>query len=171
MAHVTRGCCFLLGGTKILRSLKFTTEENRLSDSAGEGPDERIERADGVEVRGSESATGAKHKARQSRGASLVHAVKGSGETAFTGDEVGPAFENLRRQTGGHGSRLIRERTSHVKLAGRIMTRDDFNRADRLRPHLLCGVKRVLCGGGARRDLGHVKVTREPLLLLHIREF
>src|SRR6516162_8139744 len=115
MAHVTRGGGFLFGSAKILRSLKFAAEENRLSDPAGESPDERIERADGVEVRGSESASGAKHKARQTRGASLVHAVKGSGEAALTGDEVGPAFENLRRQTCGHASRLAGERTSHVK--------------------------------------------------------
>src|SRR4029453_7396072 len=126
MAHVTRGCCFLLGGTKILRSLKFTTEENRLSDSAGEGPDERIERADGVEVRGSESAAGAKHKARQSSGASLIHPMECGCEAALAGDEVRPAFENLRRQTGGHGSRLAGERTSHVKTAGRVMAGDNF---------------------------------------------
>src|SRR5207249_7452926 len=38
-------CCsgFLLGGTEILRSLKFTAKENRLRDSSGETPDHGIE--------------------------------------------------------------------------------------------------------------------------------
>jgi len=43
----------LLGGAEILRSLEFTAEENRLSDTSGESPKDGIKRADGVELRGS----------------------------------------------------------------------------------------------------------------------
>src|SRR5215467_9009967 len=119
MAHVTCSGGFLLGGAKILGSLQFAAEENRLSDPAGESPEKSIECPDGVEVRGSQSAAGTKHKPRQARGASLVHSMKCGSETAFAGDEIGPAFENLCRQTGGDGSRLGGERASHIKSACR----------------------------------------------------
>src|SRR6266566_5813739 len=99
---VARGGGFLLGSAKILCSFEFAAEENRLSDSGGKSPDEGIEHPDRVELGGSESAPRAKRKARQTRGASLVHPMKGRCETAFAGDEVGPAFENLRWQTCGH---------------------------------------------------------------------
>src|SRR5438046_7184436 len=48
-AHVACRGGFLLGGAKILRSLKFTAEENRLSDPGSQTPDDGIERADRVE--------------------------------------------------------------------------------------------------------------------------
>src|SRR5437764_13440308 len=117
VAHVSRGRGFLLGGAKILRSLEFTAKENRLRDPPGETPDEGIERADPVEVRGPESTCGAEHKSRQPRGTCLVYPVKSGGETALAGDEVRTAFEDLRGQTGGDTSRLSGERTSHFKLA------------------------------------------------------
>ena len=84
------------------------------------------------------------------RGARLVHPVKSGGEAALAGDEVRTAFEDLRGQTGGDGSRLAGERTSHIKSAGRIATGDDLDSANRLRPRRLCGVERILGGGGAR---------------------
>src|SRR5436309_13615559 len=161
---------FLLCGAKILRSLKFTAEENRLRDPGSQTPDDGIERADRVELRSSESAPGAEHKARQARGASLVHPMKGCCETALTGDEVRPAFENLRRQTGGHAFRLPGKGTSHVKPARGIATRDDLDRADCLRPCLLRGVECLLRAGGARPDLRNIKVAREPLLFAHVGE-
>src|SRR5439155_17239733 len=136
---VACGGGFLFGSAEILRSLKFTTEENRLRDPGGESPDEGIERADRVELRGSESAPGAEHKARQARGASLVHPMKGGGETALAGDEVRPTFENLRRQTGGHAFRLPGKGTSHVKPARGNATCVHLARADRLRPDCLRG--------------------------------
>src|SRR5947199_7699380 len=143
----------------------------RLSASGREPPDGGIEGADRVELRASEPAGGAEHKARQARGASLVHPMKGGCETALTGDEVRPAFENLRRQTGGHAFRLPGKGTSHVKPARGIATRDDLDRADCLRPCLLRGVECLLRAGGARPDLRHIKIACEALLLLHIREF
>src|SRR3954451_2982953 len=45
-AHVASGGGFLFGGAKILRSFKFTTEENWLRDPGGETPDDGIQRAD-----------------------------------------------------------------------------------------------------------------------------
>src|SRR5712671_3446795 len=96
--------------------------------------------------------------------------MKGRGEAALAGDEVRATFENLRGQTSGHASRLAGEGASHIKPAGRITTRDDLDRADRLRTRLLRGVKRILGGGGARLDLRHVEVTREPLLFLDVGE-
>src|SRR5215211_969570 len=149
VAHVSRGRSFLLGGAKILRSLEFTAKENRLRDPTGETPDEGIERADPVEVRGSESTCGAEHKSRQPRGTCLVYPVKSGGETALAGDEVRTAFEDLRGQTDGDTSRLAGERTSHIKFTGRIATGDDLNRADCLRPRGLCCVERILGGGVA----------------------
>src|ERR1700747_3051816 len=105
-AYVTCGGSFLLGGAKVLRSLEFTTEKNRLGDGGGQSPKDGIDRADAIQLRCSESASGAEDKARQSGGASFVHAMECGSETALAGDEVGPAFEELRRQTCGHGSRL-----------------------------------------------------------------
>src|SRR4029450_4354306 len=101
-AYVACGGGFLLGGAEILCSLKFTAEENRLRDSSRETPNEGIERTDRVECRGSKPARGAENKARQARGASLIHAMKGSGEAALAGDEIRPALEDLRGQTGWH---------------------------------------------------------------------
>src|SRR5206468_4505675 len=161
---------FLLGGAKILRSLKFTAEENRLRDPGSQTPDNGIERADRVELRGSQSAPGAEHKARQARGASLVHPMKGCCETALTGDEVRPAFENLRGQTGRHAFWLSGEGTSHLKSARGVAARDDLDRADCLRPCRLRRVECILRGGGARLDLRHIKVAREPLLFPHVGE-
>ncbi len=161
----------MLGGAEILGSLEFTAKENRLRDPTGKTPDEGIERADRVECRGSEPAGGAEHKARQARRARLVHPVKSSGEAALAGDEVRPAFENLRRQTGGHRPRLAGEGTSHIKSAGRVATGHDLNRANRLRPRCLCGVECILGGGGARLDLRHVEVAREALLFARVGEF
>src|SRR3954466_7445003 len=113
VADVSRSRGFLFGGAKILRSLEFSAEKNRLRDPTGETPDEGIERADPVKIRGSEPTRGAEHKARQPRGARLVHPVEGSGETALTASEVRTAFEDLRRHPCGDAPRLTRERTPH----------------------------------------------------------
>ena len=161
----------MLGSAEILRSLELTAEENRLSDPGRETPDDGIERADRIKLRCSESACGAEHKAWQACRASLIHAMKGGGEAALARDEVRPAFENLRGQTGGHGFRLIGEGTSHVKFAGRISAGDNFDRADCLCPRLLRSVERLLRTGGARGDLRHVEIAREPLRFLHIGQF
>src|SRR5882757_2555811 len=96
--------------------------------------------------------------------------MKRGGEAALAGDKVRATFENLRGQTSGHASRLAGEGTSHIKPAGRITTRDDLDRADRLRTRLLRGVKRILGGGSARLDLRHVEVAREALLFAHVSE-
>src|SRR3954452_5046836 len=127
VAHVSRGGGFLLGGTKILRSLEFTAKENRLRDPTSKTPDEGIEGADPVKVRGSESTCGAEHKSRQPRGTRLVYPVKRGGETALAGDEVWATFEDLRGHTGGNASWLAGERTSHIKFSGGIATGDDLN--------------------------------------------
>src|SRR5689334_22029692 len=97
MAHVTGSRGFLLGGAEILRSLKLPTEENRLSDPACKSPEERVERADRIQVCGAEPAGGTEHEARQACGASFIDAVKRSGETALARYEIGPTLENLRR--------------------------------------------------------------------------
>src|SRR3954470_10514890 len=149
VAYVNRGRGFLLGGTQILRSLEFTAKENRLRDPAGETPDEGIERADPVKVRGSESTCGAEHKSREPRGTRLVYPVKRGGETALAGDEVWATFEDLRGHTGGNASWLAGERPSHIKFSGGIATGDDLNSANCLRPRGLCGVERILGGGVA----------------------
>src|SRR5438874_11118399 len=96
--------------------------------------------------------------------------MKRGRETPLTGDEVGATFENLRGQTSGHASRLPGKRTSHIKPAGRITTRDDFDRADRLRTRLLRGVKCILSASRARFDLRHIKIAGEAVLLPHMRE-
>ena len=96
--------------------------------------------------------------------------MKGSGEAALAGDEVRAAFEDLRGQTGGHGPRLAGEGTSHIKPAGRVAAGHDLDGADRLRPRRLCGVERILGGGGARLDLRNVEVAREALLFAHVSE-
>src|SRR5262245_53186883 len=97
--------------------------------------------------------------------------MKCGSEAALACNKVGPAFENLRRQTCGHSSRLAGERTSRVKTAGRIMAGDNFDRANRLRSHCLRCIKRILGAGSARLDLRHVELAREAVLLLYIREF
>ena len=109
-------------------------------------------------------------KARQSRGARFVHAMKRGGETALGGDQIGPAFEHLRGQTGGHGSRLTREGAARRESAGGIMAGDDFDRADGLRARRLRDVERILRAGGARLDLREVEVAREALLFAHVGE-
>ena len=89
--------------------LEFTAEENRLRNSSGEAPGEGIERTDAIKLRRSQSADAADRKTRQSGGARFVNAMKRGGETIFGRDHIGPAFEQLRGQTGGHGSRLAGE--------------------------------------------------------------
>src|SRR5690242_14240677 len=91
-------------------------------------------------------------------------------EAALTGNEVRPTFENLRRQTSGHASRLPGKGTSHIKSAGRVAAGDDFDCPDRLRPRRLCCVERILRTGSARLNLRHVKVAREPLRFLQVCE-
>src|SRR5436190_13742074 len=100
MGHIARSRGFLLGGAKILRSLKFSAEENRLSDPAGKSPDEGTKRADRLEVRGSDPAGGTEHKARQTRGASFVYLMNSGGGTALNGNEVWTAVEQLSGQAG-----------------------------------------------------------------------
>ena len=85
----------------------------------------------------------------QARGARLVHPVKRGSEAAIAGDEVRPALEDLRGQTGWHGFRLPGEGTSNIKSAGWVTAGHDLDRADCLRPSRLCGVERILCGRGA----------------------
>src|SRR6266581_2667629 len=97
--------------------------------------------------------------------------MKGSGEAALAGDEVRPAFEDLRWQTGRHAFWLAGEGTSHIKPAGRITAGHDLDGADGLRPRRLCDVECILRGGGARLDLGHVEVARVTLLLARVGEF
>src|SRR5947207_4637964 len=97
--------------------------------------------------------------------------MKGSGEPAFAGDEVRPAFEDLRGQTGWHGFRLPGEGTSDIKPAGWVAAGHDLNRADGLRPSRLCGVERILCGRGAGLNLRHVEVAGEALLFALVGEF
>src|SRR4029077_3102795 len=96
--------------------------------------------------------------------------MKGSGEAALAGDEVRPAFEDLRGQTGGHAFRLTGEGTSHIKPAGRVATGHDLDGANRLRSRRLCGVKRIFGSRGARLDLRNVEVARKPLLFAHVSE-
>src|SRR6188472_1145416 len=96
--------------------------------------------------------------------------MKGSGEAALAGDEVRAAFEDLRGQAGGHGSWLTGEGTSHIKPGGGVATGHDLDGADGLRPRRLCGVERILRGGGARLDLRNVEVTREALLFANVSE-
>src|SRR5262249_58951434 len=85
-------------------------------------------------------------------------------------DEIWPAFEDLRRQSSGHRSWLIRKGSSHIKLSGGIVAGDNFDCADRLRPHLLRGVKSILRTGGTRFDLRHVEIARETVLFLYVCE-
>src|SRR4029453_17215183 len=96
--------------------------------------------------------------------------MKGSGEAALAGDEIRTAFEDLRGQTGGHGSRLAGEGPSHIKSAGRVTTGHDLDGANRLRARRLCGVERIPSYGGARLDLRNVEVARKPLLFAHVSE-
>src|SRR5205814_6526739 len=97
--------------------------------------------------------------------------MKSRSESALARDGVWPAFEGLRRQTGRHASRLTGERTSQVKSTGRVAAGHDFDCTYRLRSDCLCGVQRILGGGGARPDLRHIKVAGEALLFAHISEF
>ena len=170
VSHVTRSGGLLFGSAEIHRRLKFTAEKNGLSDAGSESPKDGIEGPNAIELRGSEPAPGTEHKPRQPCCASLMDTMESGGETTFTGNEVRPAFENLRRQARRHGSRLVGKRASHVKPAGGIMAGDDFNRTDRLRPYLLRGVKCILRTGGTRLDLRYVEVTREAMLFLYVCE-
>src|SRR5581483_493473 len=97
--------------------------------------------------------------------------MKCSSESALAGDEVRPAFENLRWETRRHGPRLIRERTSHIKSPRGIPAGNDLDRANGLCSYLLCGVKGILGSGGAGLDLRYIKVTGKSVLLLYIGEF
>src|SRR5262249_3584345 len=96
--------------------------------------------------------------------------MKCGGETALTCDEIWPALEDLRRQSSGHRSWLIRKGPSHIKLSGGIMAGDNFDRADRLRPHLLRGVKSILRTGGTRFDLRYVENPGDTVVFLDVCE-
>src|SRR4029077_8064161 len=96
--------------------------------------------------------------------------MKGSGEAALAGDEVRPAFEDLRGQPGWHGLRLTGKGTSHIKPASRVATGHDLDGANRLRPRRLCGVERIFGIRSARLDLRNVEVARKPLLFAHVSE-
>src|SRR5204862_8248405 len=107
----------------------------------------------------------------QSRSARLVHSMKSGGEAALAANEIRPALEDLRGQTGGHTSWLTGEGTSHIKPSGRIAAGYHLDRADGLRPRLLCSVQCIFGGGCARLDLRHVEVARKALLFAHVGEF
>src|SRR5262249_61549417 len=93
--------------------------------------------------------------------------MKCGGETALTCDEIWPALEDLRRQSSGHRSWLIRKGSSHIKLSSGIMAGDDFDRADRLRTHLLRGIKGILRTGGTGFDFFHVENSGGVLLCFY----
>src|SRR5437016_6487697 len=90
--------------------------------------------------------------------------MKSGGEAALAADEIRPALEDLRGQTGGHTSWLTGEGTSHIKPSGRVAAGYHLDRADGLRPRLLCSVQCIFGGGCARLDLRHVEVARKALL-------
>ena len=96
--------------------------------------------------------------------------MKGGRKTALSGDEIRPAFQDLRGQPGGHGARLSRERMARIEPAGGIVAGDNFDRADGLRPGRLRSVKCVLRPGRTRIDLCQVEVAREALFFAVLRE-
>src|SRR5262245_24317671 len=149
MSHVARSGGLLFGCAEIYCRLKFAAEKNRLRDSGGESPKHGIEGPNSIELRGSEPARGTEHKSRQPCRASLMHSMKSGGEAALAGDEIRPSFEDLCGHAGGCASRLAGKGSPHIKFAGGIVACDDFDRADRLCPHLLRRVKCILCTGGA----------------------
>src|SRR5881392_1399063 len=97
--------------------------------------------------------------------------MKSGCEAALAADEIRPALEDLRGQTGGHTSWLTGEGTSHIKPSGRVAAGYHLDRADGLRPRLLCSVQCIFGGGCARLDLRHVEVARKALLFAHVGEF
>src|SRR5438132_930001 len=97
--------------------------------------------------------------------------MKSGGEAALAANEIRPALEDLRGQTGGHTSWLTGEGTSHIKPSGRVAAGYHLDRADGLRPRLLCSVQCIFGGGCARLDLRHVEVARKALLFAHVGEF
>ncbi len=76
--------------------------------------------------------------------------MEGRGKALFGGEHIGPAFEELRRETGRHGTGLIREGVARREPARRVVAGDDLYGTDRLRPGRLREVNRVLRSGGAR---------------------
>ena len=150
MRGVARGRRFLLGGADVLCGLEFATEKDRLRDPTGETPGQGIDHTDAVKCRRAQSARGADRKTWQARGARFAHAMKGGGEALFGGEHIGPAFEELRGQTGGHGAGLAGERGARREPAGRVVTGDNFDGADGLRPGGLRQCKRASCALAAR---------------------
>src|SRR5438552_3622625 len=164
-AGIDRGGRFLLGSADILNGLELTAEKDRLCSAGGETPHDGIEHADRVELGGSKTTRGTEDKARQARGAGLVHSMKGGGETALGGDEVGPALKKLRRQTGAHGFGLVGKGATNRELTRRVMAGDNFDRPDSLRAGGLRDVERILRAGSTRLNLRHIKIAGETLLL------
>src|SRR5438046_9468281 len=97
--------------------------------------------------------------------------MKSGGEAALAANEIRPALEDLRGQTGGHTSWLTGEGTSHIKPSGRVAAGYHLDRADGLRPRLLCRVERILGAGGTRLELRHGEVARKARLFAHAGEF
>ena len=97
--------------------------------------------------------------------------MKGGGEALFGGEHIGPAFEELRGQPGRHGAGLTGEGGARREPAGGVVTGDNFDGADGLRPGGFGDVNGVLRAGGAGLDLGEVKVARVTLLLAHVGQF
>src|SRR5438046_8711896 len=97
--------------------------------------------------------------------------MKSGGEAALAANEIRPALEDLRGQTGGHTSWLTGEGTSHIKPSSRVAAGYHLDRADGLRPRLLCSVQCIFGGGCARLDLRHVEVARKALVFAHVGEF
>src|SRR5262249_24203924 len=170
VSHVTRSGGLLFGSAEIDCRLKFAAEKNRLSDSCSESPKDRVERADPIELRGSEPARGTEHKSWQPCRASLMHSMKSGGEAALAGDEIRQSLKDLCGHAGRYASRLAGKGSSHIKFAGGIMAGDDFDRADCLRSHLLRRVKSILSTGGTGFDLRHVEIARETVLFLYVCE-
>src|SRR2546430_16692369 len=94
--------------------------------------------------------------------------MKSGGEAALAADEIRPALEDLRGQTGGHTSWLTGEGTSHIKPSGRGAAGYHPHRPGGLRPRLLCSVQCIFAGRWARLDLRHVEVARKAPLFSHV---
>src|SRR5437879_10412480 len=77
--------------------------------------------------------------------------MKSGGEAALAADEIRPALEDLRGQTGGHTSWLTGEGTSHIKPSGRVAAGYHLDRADSLRP--ACCAVYSASSAAAMRDL------------------
>src|SRR2546430_12597417 len=96
--------------------------------------------------------------------------MKSGGEAALAADEIRPALEDLRGQTGGHTSWLTGEGTSHIKPSGRVAAGFHLDRADGLRPRLLCSVQWIFCRGCARPGLRHLPSHPQVLLLVPVAQ-